>query len=329
MNAEEWKARLPTLTSNGQSNAAYEIVDDLAASEAEVLRLSVLATRYNDERMGAERRAEALDRALQSLTPGGSEFVHDPERCVAFVRQARAGEMEALKAAVRRAQTAEAAAAKEREIAGESRRLAFKERERAKDQERVAAEERAQRQMAEAEVERLRELTETLNRELIGAWAGQAVLRARIEDLEGCLREALLCAGNHWSEAGPRFEEVRDILESTLLSPTPEVPAGPALVKLPTTAEERQEIAGILGVPEEQIHKLDIVNPEAQGREETLPPGLTTDGIALATSGPYRGWVFVKRADGQWVTAAQLDEFSMGITERRATEQGGAGESHE
>ena len=47
----------------------------------------------------AERRAVALDRALQSLTPGGSEFVHDPDRCVAFVQEARASEMLALKAA--------------------------------------------------------------------------------------------------------------------------------------------------------------------------------------------------------------------------------------
>ena len=35
--------------------------------------------------------------------------------------------------------------------------------------------------------------------------------------------------------------------------------ARPALVELPTTAEERREIAGILGVPEDQVHKLDLV----------------------------------------------------------------------
>ena len=40
---------------------------------------------------------DRYDRALQSLTPGGSEFVHDPERCVAFVQQARRGEMETMR----------------------------------------------------------------------------------------------------------------------------------------------------------------------------------------------------------------------------------------
>jgi hypothetical protein len=35
--------------------------------------------------------------ALQSLTPGGSEYVDDPARCVAFVREAREGPMEMLK----------------------------------------------------------------------------------------------------------------------------------------------------------------------------------------------------------------------------------------
>ena len=39
------------------------------------------------------------DLALQSLTPGGSEFVRDPERCVEFVRQARDEEHKALMAA--------------------------------------------------------------------------------------------------------------------------------------------------------------------------------------------------------------------------------------
>jgi hypothetical protein len=38
----------------------------------------------------------------------------------------------------------------------------------------------------------------------------------------------------------------------------PEAQAGPVLVELPTTTEERHEIAGILGVPETQIHKLDM-----------------------------------------------------------------------
>lgn len=32
-------------------------------------------------------RCKRLDMALQSLTPGGSEYVGDPERCVARVRE--------------------------------------------------------------------------------------------------------------------------------------------------------------------------------------------------------------------------------------------------
>ena len=34
-------------------------------------------------------RVKELDLALQSLTPGGSEFVNDPERCVAYCREIR------------------------------------------------------------------------------------------------------------------------------------------------------------------------------------------------------------------------------------------------
>lgn len=36
-----------------------------------------------------QQRAEKWSLALQSLTPGGSEYVDDPERCVAFVRETR------------------------------------------------------------------------------------------------------------------------------------------------------------------------------------------------------------------------------------------------
>jgi hypothetical protein len=49
------------------------------------------------------------------------------------------------------------------------------------------------------------------------------------------------------------------------------------------------------------------------GGEIALPKGLSMKGIAVAVSGPYRGWVFVKHADGQWVTASLLDDFSIGI----------------
>lgn len=48
------------------------------------------------ERREAEQRAEKaesslrkLDIILQSLTPGGSEFVNDPDRCVAYIKDVR------------------------------------------------------------------------------------------------------------------------------------------------------------------------------------------------------------------------------------------------
>jgi hypothetical protein len=46
------------------------------------------------DRLAAERdaekaRADKADRALQSLTPCGSEYVNDPERCVRYVRESR------------------------------------------------------------------------------------------------------------------------------------------------------------------------------------------------------------------------------------------------
>ena len=35
-------------------------------------------------------RCQTLDMALQSLTPGGSEYVGDPERCVEFAKSFKA-----------------------------------------------------------------------------------------------------------------------------------------------------------------------------------------------------------------------------------------------
>jgi hypothetical protein len=49
----------------------------------------------------ADRKALVMDRdrydlALQSLTPGGSEFVHDPWKCVDTVRALRLGDHDAM-----------------------------------------------------------------------------------------------------------------------------------------------------------------------------------------------------------------------------------------
>lgn len=41
------------------------------------------------------RELQAM-RALESLTPSGSEFVNDPERCVAFVRDHQASQMRVI-----------------------------------------------------------------------------------------------------------------------------------------------------------------------------------------------------------------------------------------
>lgn len=43
------------------------------------------------------RRVEELDLALQSLTPGGSEFVHDSIRCVAYVQDVIKTQLEQIK----------------------------------------------------------------------------------------------------------------------------------------------------------------------------------------------------------------------------------------
>jgi hypothetical protein len=49
------------------------------------------------------------DRALQSLTPGGSEYVHNPDRCVALVKEQQAALHELrVKSAVERTQLAKA-----------------------------------------------------------------------------------------------------------------------------------------------------------------------------------------------------------------------------
>ena len=47
--------------------------------------------------------------ALESLTPSGSEYVDDPERCVAFVREVRSSQMSAMLKFKQRTDAAEAA----------------------------------------------------------------------------------------------------------------------------------------------------------------------------------------------------------------------------
>ena len=69
----------------------YELTDKLAA----------LAQRVEEER-------DMRDRALQALTPGGSEYVNDPPRCVEYVRQRSHNQHEITKSFKRERDEAEA-----------------------------------------------------------------------------------------------------------------------------------------------------------------------------------------------------------------------------
>jgi DNA repair exonuclease SbcCD ATPase subunit len=44
-----------------------------------------------------EERVEKLDLVLQSLTPGGSEFVNDPKRCIEYVKDIREDQFRLIK----------------------------------------------------------------------------------------------------------------------------------------------------------------------------------------------------------------------------------------
>ena len=61
---------------------------------------------YDFENEAPETRRWRL--ALNSLTPGGSEFVDDPERCVQFVKWAQDTEHKAMLMYAKRAHDAEA-----------------------------------------------------------------------------------------------------------------------------------------------------------------------------------------------------------------------------
>jgi hypothetical protein len=59
----------------------------------------ILALLAEDRRF-LEIDRDRYDHALQSLTPGGSEFVRDPERCVQTVTELRRGEHAAMVKAI-------------------------------------------------------------------------------------------------------------------------------------------------------------------------------------------------------------------------------------
>lgn len=60
-------------------------------------QLFVKARRHGDELLRRLDLGERAMLALESLTPGGSEFVGDPDECVKFVRRSREQQFEAIK----------------------------------------------------------------------------------------------------------------------------------------------------------------------------------------------------------------------------------------
>ena len=58
--------------------------------------------------MDYKAKYEEAMRALESLTPGGSEYVGDPKRCVYFVKEAQAMQHRVILAWAKRAKEAEA-----------------------------------------------------------------------------------------------------------------------------------------------------------------------------------------------------------------------------
>lgn len=80
----------------------------LQESVDEVRVLSTQVVDVEDQRDRLRSRLQEAEAALQSLTPGGSEFVNDPWRCVKFARDARDIEHAALMKKHARLQEAEA-----------------------------------------------------------------------------------------------------------------------------------------------------------------------------------------------------------------------------
>jgi hypothetical protein len=81
---------------------ACNVASRAEKAEADLVTANLETAKWHQAFGVAEAERDRYDMALQSLTPGGSEFVHDPERCVETVRALRRGEHEAaVKYAVR------------------------------------------------------------------------------------------------------------------------------------------------------------------------------------------------------------------------------------
>ena len=99
---------------NGEAEAAF--VAELEAKRAAEARAQKAETERDEAR-----------RAIESCTPGGSEFVNDPKACAAFITGARDRAHEMIKRGIVRANAAEsrlAAAEKDRDREIEARRAA-------------------------------------------------------------------------------------------------------------------------------------------------------------------------------------------------------------
>ncbi len=61
-------------------------MEDYAKLYAPAASRLIARQQWDQATVALLERVKALDVALQSLTPGGSEYVGDPDRCVAYVQ---------------------------------------------------------------------------------------------------------------------------------------------------------------------------------------------------------------------------------------------------
>jgi hypothetical protein len=166
----------------------YEIKKELEAAEA--------------GKREAEQETERYRLALESLTPGGSEFVRDPERCVAYVRDVFLSNMDSIRRFKLRSDEAERGKREAEERArkaDEHGRESFFEALRAT-------------QRLEAEVARLKALNTELCSSYNGQLAAGAQAQCKVEELRGELADVgELAEGRrlHVAELTAELEDAR------------------------------------------------------------------------------------------------------------------------
>lgn len=85
---------------------ALQFIGNGDSPTADTMRRLIVEAITKWEGSNEAKYKEAM-RALASLTPGGSEYVDDPARCVEFVRAVRTSEHKAIIYWARRAKKAE------------------------------------------------------------------------------------------------------------------------------------------------------------------------------------------------------------------------------